>query len=102
MIVASMVPAPGVKAGTYRNQAGYVHINLRSDPFKAPRDEGLLLIATDEDLYYSPAYIGPRGWVGLRLDSGDVDWTEVTKHVAASYCLTAPKRLAARVGWEGS
>jgi hypothetical protein len=34
MIVASMVPAPGVKAGTYRNQAGYVHINLRSDPYQ--------------------------------------------------------------------
>jgi len=29
-----MVPTPGVKAGTYRNQAGYVYINLRSDPLK--------------------------------------------------------------------
>ena len=31
--------------------------------FKAAPGEGPLLIDSDPDLFYSPAYIGPRGWV---------------------------------------
>ena len=65
--------------------------------FKAEPGEGAFLIDSDPDLFYSPAYIGPQGWVGLRLDVGEVDWAEVTQHVTASYRLQAPKRLAALV-----
>jgi hypothetical protein len=42
-----------------------------------------------------PAYLGPRGWVALRLDIGKVNWDEVADLVAASYRQIAPKRLAA-------
>jgi len=45
--------------------------------------------------FYLPAYIGPRGWVALRLDVGEPDWGEVTELIQGSYRLTAPKRLAA-------
>jgi predicted DNA-binding protein (MmcQ/YjbR family) len=65
--------------------------------FKTSPGEGPLLIDSDPELFYSPAYIGPRGWVGLRLDLGDVDWAEVTSYVTESYRLTAPKRLAALI-----
>ena len=61
--------------------------------FKVLPGGGDLLIDSDEDLFYRPAYIGPRGWIGLRLDLCEVDWVEVTKHVTASYCQQAPKRL---------
>ena len=47
--------------------------------------------------FYLPAYIGPRGWVALRLDGGKVDWDEVRDLVATGYRLMAPKRLAASV-----
>jgi predicted DNA-binding protein (MmcQ/YjbR family) len=47
--------------------------------------------------FYLPAYIGPRGWVGLRLDVGHIDWEEVAELMAGSYRLTAPKSLAALV-----
>jgi hypothetical protein len=55
------------------------------------------LVATDPSRFYLPAYIGPRGWVGLRLDAGPADWNEVKELVAGSYLVTAPKRLAALV-----
>jgi len=55
------------------------------------------LIAAQPDRFYMPAYIGPRGWVALRLDLGTVDWDEVAELVATSYRLIAPKRLAAVV-----
>jgi predicted DNA-binding protein (MmcQ/YjbR family) len=62
--------------------------------FKVAPGEASMLIDTDEERFYSPAYIGPRGWVGQRLDVGDVDWNEVAAHVTRSYRLQAPKRLA--------
>ncbi len=39
-----------------------------------------------------PPYVGPRGWVGLRLDV-DLDWDEVAVVMEESWRLTAPKRL---------
>jgi predicted DNA-binding protein (MmcQ/YjbR family) len=56
------------------------------------------MIAQDPDRFYMPAYIGPKGWVALRLDVGEVDWDEVAHLVANSYRLVAPKRLASLVG----
>jgi hypothetical protein len=58
------------------------------------------LVAAQPKRFYLPAYIGPRGWVALRLDIGTVDWEEVRELVAGSYRLAAPKRLAALVKLE--
>jgi len=55
------------------------------------------LAAASPDRFYLPAYIGPRGWVALRLDAGEIDWDEVTELVTDSYRRIAPKRLAAQV-----
>jgi predicted DNA-binding protein (MmcQ/YjbR family) len=52
------------------------------------------LIDDEPDRYYRPAYLGHRGWVGLRLDTGAVDWDEVAGVVVESYRLCAPKSLA--------
>lgn len=51
------------------------------------------LVESDPERFYLPAYIGPRGWVALRLDVGEVDWEEVAELVKGSYLLTAPKSL---------
>jgi hypothetical protein len=51
------------------------------------------LIASNPRKFYMPAYVGPRGWVGLRLDRPTVDWGEVTELVRLSYLQTAPKKL---------
>jgi predicted DNA-binding protein (MmcQ/YjbR family) len=41
--------------------------------------------------FYLPQFIGRRGWFGLRLDQGDIDWDEVKALVSVSYNLAAPK-----------
>jgi hypothetical protein len=51
------------------------------------------LIAANPRKFYMPAYVGPRGWVGLRLDRPTVDWSEVKELVQGSYMQTAPKKL---------
>jgi len=40
-----------------------------------------------------PAYIGPRGWVALRVDRATVDWSEVQELLRGSYEQMAPKKL---------
>ena len=47
--------------------------------------------------FYLPAYIGARGWFGLRLDKGGIDWREVENILQLSCCLAAPRTLAAVV-----
>jgi predicted DNA-binding protein (MmcQ/YjbR family) len=44
--------------------------------------------------FYLPAYIGSKGWFGLRLDRGPVNWREVEDILESSYRLVAPKTLA--------
>lgn len=49
-------------------------------------------MATDPERFFIPPYVGPKGWVGVRLDRA-VDWTEVAELVTDGYRLLAPKRL---------
>ncbi len=55
------------------------------------------LIAFDPVRFSVPAYLGPEGRVGLRLDLPDVDWAQVAERVRIAYRLVAPRCLAAQV-----
>jgi hypothetical protein len=52
------------------------------------------LIEADPRRFYRPPYVGPSGWIGLRLDV-DLDWDEVAEIVEASWRLFAPRRVVA-------
>jgi len=43
--------------------------------------------------FYLPQFIGRRGWFGVRLDQGNIDWDEVKALMAVSYNLAAPRDL---------
>jgi hypothetical protein len=62
---------------------------------KALPGDNAALVRANPDRFYLPAYIGPRGWVALRLDRGPVDWNEVRELLVTSYQQVAPKRLLA-------
>jgi len=51
-----------------------------------------MLVEANPDVFYRPPYVGPAGWIGLRLDTGEVDWEEVSELIEESYRLVAPKR----------
>ena len=61
---------------------------------KAPPGHQEILVGADPKQFFRPPYVGPKGWVGVRLDVG-IDWDVVTDLVKDSYRMTAPKRLAA-------
>ena len=64
---------------------------------KSELGENVDRVGRKPDLYYLPRYIGKRGWFGLRLDRGKISWREVENAIELSYCLAAPKKLAALV-----
>jgi phosphoribosylglycinamide formyltransferase 1 len=55
-------------------------------------EEQAMLIDSDEDRYYRPAYFGD-GWIGIRLDLGDTDWDHIGEWLAKSWAAVAPKKL---------
>jgi hypothetical protein len=64
---------------------------------KGSKAENAELVKSEPKRFYLPAYIGPKGWIGVRLDVGRVDWKDVAARTIASYCSVAPKKLAAKV-----
>ncbi len=79
--------------------AYYVNYPHRDDPIslccKAAPGEASRLVASHPAGFFTPRYLGPKGWVGLRLDLSDVDWAEVERLLIDGYQLVAPRRLAA-------
>ena len=63
--------------------------------FKSRLGEHIEHVKRAPDRYYLPRFIGRRGWCGLRLDQGDIDWEEVRELALVSYNLAAPKGLRA-------
>ncbi|MDR6849562.1 hypothetical protein J2X47_003007 [Sphingomonas sp. BE270] len=57
------------------------------------RDEQAILIELDPECYYSPPYLGPSGWIAMRLDREEVDWDRIGDRIAISWELVAPRRL---------
>ena len=61
---------------------------------KAPPGAQEALVGSDPERFFSPPYVGHKGWIGVRFD-GAVDWDEVAEMAAESYGMTAPKKLRA-------
>ncbi|WP_298167570.1 phosphoribosylglycinamide formyltransferase [Novosphingobium sp.] len=57
-------------------------------------DEQEQLIESDPDRFFRPAYFGD-GWIGIRLDLGDVDWDDIAEWLRRSWLAVAPRKLAA-------
>jgi len=50
------------------------------------------MVALEPERFFRPPYVGPSGWLGVRLDH-DVDWDEVRSILTDSYRKVAPKTL---------
>ena len=64
---------------------------------KSSLSEQRRLIRSDAESFFVPAYVGPRGWVGIRLDLEEVDWETVTELARRAFQATAPRKLAALI-----
>jgi predicted DNA-binding protein (MmcQ/YjbR family) len=53
-----------------------------------------MLVRAQPDRYFSPPYVGPKGWTGAYLDKKP-DWDVIADLVRDAYLLTVPKRMKA-------
>ncbi len=54
------------------------------------------LVDEEPDRFYVPAYVGHRGWIGVRLDR-KVDWKEIEQILIDAYTCVAPAKLVAEL-----
>jgi hypothetical protein len=57
------------------------------------REEQSMLCEVAPEDYFIPPYLGPSGWVGLRLDGRAVDWAQVEHRLRQSWERAAPSAL---------
>lgn len=67
---------------------------------KVPPGAQAVLVGADPARFFAPPYLGPRGWVGMRL-APPPDRAELAALIHRSYRLVPPKRLAARLAEAG-
>ena len=69
------------------------------------RHEQAVLVHVDDDerpartqdpRFFVPAYLGPKGWLGMDLSLDATDWDEVAELLDASWRHAAPARLLRR------
>ena len=64
---------------------------------KAPPGEQSDLVKASPGRYFVPPYLGPKGWVALRLDTPTIDWRAVKNLIFLSYLMTVPDSLRNRI-----
>jgi hypothetical protein len=63
----------------------------------APPGSQELHVRAEPEYFFVPAYVGPRGWLGVILNSG-IAWTRVVALIREAYEKTAPKELLSTLG----
>ena len=58
---------------------------------KSTHDEQAALVDMLPDAFFVPPYVGPKGWIGVRIAKADTQ--EVRELVTEAWRMTAPKRL---------
>ena len=68
-----------------------------------PVDQALL-VDMAPDRFFVPPYVGAKGWIGVFLDTPDLDWDELKKLLWDAWRMSAPKSLVSSnteppLGW---
>lgn len=63
----------------------------------APAGAQAMLVEANPDIYFVPRYVGPLGWVGVRLDRR-APWSEITAIIDQAFRTRAPRTLLAQLG----
>lgn len=61
---------------------------------KADADDRDALVAGDPRRFFVPPYVGPKGWLGVRIDKR-IAWSRVSALAEQSFRLAAPQRVLA-------
>lgn len=51
------------------------------------------LVGAAPTRFFVPPYVGPKGWIGVRLDAAVVDWEELKDLLWDAWRMSVPKSL---------
>lgn len=54
-------------------------------------------VGRDPTHYFIPPYVGPRGWLGVKLNSG-LHWKDIAERVREAYEIIAPRGFVESIG----
>lgn len=54
------------------------------------------LVDQDPESFFVPPYLGPKGWIAIRLDLLEIDWGLIAELAKKAYQQVAPRKLAAQ------
>ncbi len=81
----------GAKPKQFATTWDHHHDDRNAVVFAAPPGAQESLIVAEPERYFRPPYVGGRGWVGIYLDTGPVDWDLVALHLADAHAhIAAP------------
>lgn len=76
--------------------SGFYQYDFAAFGCKAPPGAQRVLVGSDPGRFFSPPYVGPKGWIGMHLHAL-IDWELAAEPIRDSYRMTAPKRLVALI-----
>ena len=80
----------GSKTRQFATTWDHHHDDRNAVVFAAPPGAQEQPMAADPDTYFRPPYVGAKGWVGMYLDRGPVDWDVVELHLTDAHESLAP------------
>lgn len=80
----------GSVKGTGKHERHDAGLLIKPDPAEA-------VALRDDPRFWTPAYLGPAGWLGIDLDAEGLDWDEITELIDASYRQVASRSLLAEL-----
>lgn len=81
----------GRKARQFATTWDHHHDDRNGVVMAAPPGAQEQLVAAEPERYFRPPYVGSRGWIGIWLDTGPVDWDLVEQHLVDAHAeIAAP------------
>ena len=75
----------GAKARQFATTWDHHHDDRNAVLFAAPPGAQEQLVTAQPTRYFRPPYYGTRGWVGMYLDAGPIDWDLVELHLTDAH-----------------
>jgi hypothetical protein len=71
----------GKRARQFATTWDHHHDDRNAVVMAAPPGVQERLVADEPARYFRPPYVGSRGWIGVYLDTGEVDWDLIELHL---------------------
>jgi hypothetical protein len=82
----------GKRARQFASTWDHHHDDRNAVVMAAPAGAQERLVVDDPQRYFRPPYVGSKGWIGIYLDTGDIDWDLVELHLTDAHATISGAR----------